>query len=421
LKLTITLNNGRKYLYDEELKTDNVAFDKCLKDAKLALKVLLIKRTNRIIRHMEEVRRALFISSVSTLAGHYATYYRSLSIVPSDSKGLTDGSVGRTSLYCFFNSLNNDSSLFEYLSIKKEEFMPILVKATTKLPTGSEIFNQDIRNHISKDLNVTINSQTLTDAQLLLKTGDELVAETAAVQQARLIVQASLADNSTVVAPMDTDATSQEKEENIIDTADNRLLIKAVAHFLRDILVPVFYDTEIASAKVQQEKIADAKLAAAIKKTESLNVTGQVEAALAEEPSVQSQNMKAVVAAVSQDIWKRNMKSTIKELRKNSLGGAKVTATNPSNVQSSGKGSKKQPNKQAKKRNQNSTKHSLKKPKKSFQAKAKKENNPYSKNQFSSSRSQLHQGRGGRGRGRGSGRGRGRGRGGRGRGPTNGA
>jgi hypothetical protein len=261
---------------------------------------------------MEEVRRALFISSVSTLARHHATYCQSLSVVPSDSKGLTDGSVGRTSSCCFFNSLNNDSSLFEHLSIKKEKFMLILVKATTKLPTGSEMFNQDIRNHVSKDLNVTINSQTLADAQVLLKTGDELVAETAAVQ-ARLIVQASLANNATVVAPMDADDTSQEKEDNVIDTADNRLLIKAVAHFLRDILVPAFYDTEIASAKVQQEKIANAKLAAVIRKTESLNVTGQVEAALDKEPSVQPQNMKAVVAAVSQDTWKRNMKSTARK------------------------------------------------------------------------------------------------------------
>jgi hypothetical protein len=212
---------------------------------------------------------------------------------------------------------------------------------------------------------------------------------------------------------MDTEQTQQE-EENPFDTPGNRRLIKATAHSLRDIIIPVFYDTEHAMALVHQEKVANAKLAAAIKQSSSLAIAKQVQLALAEETSVQPENMVAVVSQQATKIWKQHEKTLIKELRKNTSGGARVTATNP-NVQSNGEESKKQPSKQATKAKQ----PSWKQPKRKYEGKPKpKGANPYPTNQRSnkSYHSQHQQGRGGRGRGRNPGRGRGRGGRGRGRG-----
>jgi hypothetical protein len=166
-------------LEDEESKTNIAEFEKELRDGKVKLKALIVKQALRTIRQMEESRRGLFISSVSALAGHYATYQRNLDINPIDTKGLTDGNIGHTSLYCYFNGLENDSPLFGYLSITKEDFMPILSKTTTTLPTGIDIFTQDIRNDTTKSLNMHQDSTAPASTQLDLRTN---IGATAAME-----------------------------------------------------------------------------------------------------------------------------------------------------------------------------------------------------------------------------------------------
>jgi hypothetical protein len=166
-------------LEDEESKTTVTEFEKELQDAKLKLKALVVKQAKRTMLQMEESRRGLFISSVSALAGHCATYQRNLHINPVDAKGLTDGNIGHASLHCYFNGLENDSPLFGCPSITKEDFMPILSKATTTLPTGLEIFTQDIRNDITKVLNMCQDTTAPTSAQLDLRTN---IGATAAME-----------------------------------------------------------------------------------------------------------------------------------------------------------------------------------------------------------------------------------------------
>jgi hypothetical protein len=95
-------------------------FDKLIHDTKVKAKALIVKQGHRTIRHMEKERQELFIEHTVTLAGHYATYHRNLSLVPLDTKELTDRDIDSTSLYCYFNALDTDDYFFEqYLFEKK--------------------------------------------------------------------------------------------------------------------------------------------------------------------------------------------------------------------------------------------------------------------------------------------------------------
>jgi hypothetical protein len=391
-------------LQTNETKQDTAEFNKLIKDAMIGCKLLIIKQGNRTIGHMEEKRRILFIKNTLTLAGHYATYHRMLHIVPIDTRGLTDTYVGGASLYCYFNGIEKESILFEYLFEDKNDFMTTLKKAATKSATGAPILDDKILDEITVDLDI---GDTKTSAQI------DLMPLPYDHDPAPRFDYDNNSDATQGAQIMDAEQTQQE-EENPFDTPGNRRLIKATAHSLRDIIIPVFYDTEHAMALVHQEKVANAKLAAAIKQSSSLAIANQVQLALAEETSVQPENMVAVVSQQATKIWKQHEKTLIKELRKNTSGGARVTATNP-NVQSNGEESKKQPSKQATKAKQ----PSWKQPKRKYEGKPKpKGANPYPTNQRSnkSYHSQHQQGRGGRGRGRNPGRGRGRGGRGRGRG-----
>ena len=386
-------------------KKDAAEFDKLIRDTMVKAKALIIKQGNRTVRHMEEGRRNLFIKNTLTLAGHYATYHRMLHIVPVDTRGLSDANIGGIGLYCYINGLDTDSTLFEYLFEEKEFFVPPFKNKAINSATGIAIFGDKALNEITCDLKI---GETLTSAQInLLPQYDEATTTQLSDLQEPLLGQAT--------ATMETEFS---QEENPFDTPSNRRLIVATAHSLRDIIIPVFCETEGEMARVQQAKVANAKLAAVIKQSTSLDIAKEVQQALDEETSVQPQNMEAVVAAHALKIWKEQEKTLFKELRKNTLGGARGTATNP-NVQSNGDGSRKQQHKQVKKGKQLSWKPSLdKQAKKKFEGtslKRKHNENPYPTNK-PSGHSPHQQGRGGRGRGRGRGRSPGRGRGGRGRG-----
>jgi hypothetical protein len=98
-------------LNTDETKKDTEEFNKLIKDTMIKAKKLIVKQGFRTVRHLEEKRRVLFIKTVATLAGHYATYHRILHVVPLDTRGLTDACVGSTSLYCYINGLDKDSVL----------------------------------------------------------------------------------------------------------------------------------------------------------------------------------------------------------------------------------------------------------------------------------------------------------------------
>ena len=383
-------------------KKDAAEFDKLIRDTMVKAKALIIKQGKRTVRHMEEGRRNLFIKNALTLAGHYATYHRMLHIVPVDTRGLSDGNIGSIGLYCYINGLDTDNTLFEYLFEEKEFLVPPLKIKAINSATGIEIFGDKALNEVTCDLKI---GETLTSAQInLLPQYDEVKNTTQLSDfQEPLLGQAT--------ATMGTG--SSQEEENPFDTPSNRRLIVATAHSLRDIIIPVFCETEDEMARVQQAKVANAKLAAVIKQSTSLDIAKEVQQALDEETSVQPQNMEAVVAAHALKIWKQQEKILLKEMRKNTLGGARGTATNP-NVQSNGDGSRKQQHKQVNKGKQLSWKPSLdKQPKKKFEGtlKRKHSENPYPSNK-PSGHSPHQPGRGGRGRGRGRGRSPGRGRGG---------
>ena len=383
-------------LNSDETKNAIAEFDKLIRDTMIKAKSLIVKQGHRTIRHMEEKRRDLFIQNTLTLASHYATYNRMLHVVPIDTRGLTDAYVGCASLYCYFNGLDNTNPVYKYLSTDKKTFMLLLKEKATKTSTGNDIFSPAVLDHISVGLKI---GDGLTEAQV-----DIL----------------PLYDNPPRSPNLLEDASDADIEENPFDTAGNRRLITSTCHHLHSVIVPVFCDTETSAAQVQQDKVANTKLAAVIKHQASLDISKKVQFAIDQEPSVQPHNMEAVVKTQVLQMKKQLEKDLLKELRKNTSGGAPAAATNP-NVQSNGKGSKKQPKKQATKAKPSySTKHSSpNKKQKSVTTPSPKVNptNPYPVNQrHSPNHYSSHQGRGrGRGRGRG-GRSPGRGRGGRGRG-----
>jgi hypothetical protein len=93
-----------------------------------------------------------------------------------------------------------------------------------------------------------------------------------------------------------TDTMDTEEVVNEFDTPTNCKLITAIAIALQDVLAPVFCDTAKAMALVQQETVANATLAAEIKKTASLDLAKDVQSTLDEETSIEPHNMQAVVA-----------------------------------------------------------------------------------------------------------------------------
>jgi hypothetical protein len=310
-------------------------FDKLIHDTKIKAKELIVKQGYRTIRHMEKERQELFIEHTVTLAGHYATYHRTLSIVPLDTKGLTDRDIGSTSLYCHFNALDASDYFFEqYLFEKKESFMLMLKNAVSKSANGGNQFNDTALNRITGGLKLPV----LPEAPVT----------PLSINPYRRIY------NNT------TDTMETEEEVNEFDTPTNCKLISAVANALQDVLAPVFCDTAKAMALVQQEKVANATLAAEIKKTASLDLAKDVQSALDEETSVEPHNMQAVVATHAEKLWSIREKKMNKSLRKNTSGGAQATVTNP-NVRFNGEELKEKQKKPPKKGKQSSTKHSLSK------------------------------------------------------------
>jgi hypothetical protein len=393
-------------LNNDETKKDADEFNKLIKDTKIKAKKLIVKQAFRTVRHLEEKRRVMFIKTVTTLAGHYATYHRTLHIVPLDTRGLTDAYVGSTSLYCYINGLDKDSVLFEYLFTDKDAFMPRLKDETTKSATGAAIFADVALNEITTSLKIG-TEMTVAQVNLLPDPNDD---SDDASSQATVLPAPRNLHCGQPTGTMEVENT-QEEEANPFDIPGNRRLITTTADSLIEMLIPVFCNVDKEMAMVHQKKVADATLGAAIKKAKNLNLAKEIQQTIDTETSVQPKNMEAVVSLQANKIWDQKQKSLLKELRKNTLGGATVTATNP-DVQSNGEASKK-PSKKNKQVTWNKS-TDKKVNKKQFTSKQQKGKNPYPTNQKSnkSYHSQHYQGRGGRGRGQGRGRGRGsRGRG----------
>jgi hypothetical protein len=85
-------------------------------------------------------------------------------------------------------------------------------------------------------------------------------------------------------------------------------------HSLRNIVIPAFCNTKKVMEQVQQDKIANAKLAMMIKQCSSPAAAKDVQTALLEEPSVQPQNVEADVVARALKISKKQGKTLLKEL-----------------------------------------------------------------------------------------------------------
>ena len=224
-------------LNKDETKKDTAEFDKLIRDTMIKATALIVKQGNRTIGHMEEKHRTLFIKSVITLAGHYATYHRMLHIVPVDTRGLTDACIGSISLYCYINGLNTDSILFGYLFKDKATFMSKLKNEATKSAAGVAILEDKALNEVTCDLKI---GAELTSAQINLMPLYE--DDSHSIGSGNAATQ--LPVGQLTATPMDT------QEENPFDTPGNRRLIVATAHSLRDIIIPVFCDTEKAMALV---------------------------------------------------------------------------------------------------------------------------------------------------------------------------
>ncbi len=323
-------------LNTDETKKDTEEFNKLIKDTMIKAKKLIVKQGFRTVRHLEEKRRVLFIKTVATLAGHYATYHRILHVVPLDTRGLTDACVGSTSLYCYINGLDKDSVLFEYLFTDKAAFMSRLKAETTKSATGVAIFTDVALNEITTSLKIG-TEMTVAQVNLLPDPNDDSDASS---QETVLPKPTKLNCGQLTDKEVENPEEEEEEEENPFDIPSNRRLITTTANSIIEILIPVFCNVEKDTAMAQQKKVANATLGASIKKAKSLDLAREVKQAIDAEPSVQPENMNAVISLEANKIWDQKQKSLLKDLRKNTSGGATATATNP-DVQSNGEALKK--------------------------------------------------------------------------------
>jgi hypothetical protein len=315
-----------KELENDEKTLSNIKeWDDFIVATKEVMKKKIIQQSIRTADFLNESRHELFHNQLVTIAEGYTTYERE--IEHATDEPLSSQAYGAAAVYCYFSTLPATHQLFmNYLNEEQEDLMKAFKKSYMQTANGQYYFSVEQIHTLASLIgpgDVTIdlltqNGPPTSPSREETKDDDSEATETHGPPPA----PATQRNN---VAMGQRSQTQAQNEVEYIPPAGRTLspgitkVIQKVQTTLSELVPKLFLDLIATTEERTLLLRANAKLEASLKKSQTIDMSKEIQESFAHEPTVAPESMKTLMRGLLKEELTVQRKQTEKQLMKAAL------------------------------------------------------------------------------------------------------